>query len=267
MREPHIVVCMKVVPKAEEIQVDPETLLLKREGARSEINPPDMNALEVALQLKDAHGAHVSLLSMGPPFFERILRMALAMGADDLYLLSDRAFAGADTLATTYTLARGIEKLGDVDLILCGEESADGATGQVPAGIAAWLGIPQVTLVSSLEFEQGLRSLRARRETGGGYAIQRVHLPAVLSIKTAANEPRFMDFHRKLWAMEKAEVVVWDRTSIDADPAYIGLRGSPTTVVGLREAEAHERRRERLEGPPEKIAHQLAEILRPLLAQ
>jgi len=149
MREPHIVVCMKVVPKAEEIQVDPETLLLKREGARSEINPPDMNALEVALRLKDAHGAHVSLLSMGPPFFEPILRMALAMGADDLYLLSDRAFAGADTLATTYTLARGIEK----------------ATGQVPAGIAAWLDLPQVTLINSLEFEHN----SARPPARGGF--------------------------------------------------------------------------------------------------
>ncbi len=267
MREPHIVVCMKVVPKAEEIQVDPETLLLKREGARSEINPPDMNALEVALRLKDARGAHVTVLSMGPPFFEPILRMALAMGADDLHLLSDRAFAGADTLATTYTLARGIEKLGDVDLILCGEESADGATGQVPAGIAAWLDLPQVTLINSLEFEKGLRALRARREIGGGYTIQRVHLPAVVSIKTAANEPRFMDFRRKPWAMEQAEVVVWDRASIDADPAYIGLRGSPTVVVGLREAESRERRQERLDGPPEQIAHQLAEILRPLLTE
>ena len=111
MSDLHIVVCMKVVPKPEEIRVDPETHWLDREGARSEFNPPDMNALEVALALKDQHGGKITILSMGPPFFGPFLRIGLAMGADNAILLSDREFAGADTLATTYTLAKGMEKI------------------------------------------------------------------------------------------------------------------------------------------------------------
>ncbi|MCK5430698.1 MAG: electron transfer flavoprotein subunit beta/FixA family protein, partial [Anaerolineales bacterium] len=158
MPELHIVVCVKVVPKSEEIRVDRETHMLVREGVRSEINPPDMNALEMALDLKDRYGGRVSILSMGPPDFEPHLRVGLAMGANQIYLLSDRALAGADTLATTYTLAQGIHKMGGADLIFCGEESADGATGQVPAGLAEWLDIGQLTLLTEVDvdMERGL---------------------------------------------------------------------------------------------------------------
>lgn len=123
MGDIHIVVCVKVVPKPEEIRVDPETNLLLREGVRSEINPPDMNALEMALKFKDQFGARIDIISMGPPSFEPDLRAALAMGCDHIYLLSDRAFSGADTLATTYTLAKGIEKITGIDIIILGEES------------------------------------------------------------------------------------------------------------------------------------------------
>ena len=142
MSELHIVVCMKAVPKPEEIRVNRETHLLERANVRTEINPPDMNALEMALELKDKHGGTVDILSMGPPSFEPYLRVGLAMGADHVVLLSDRSFGGADTLATTYTLAQGIRKMKNVDVILCGEESSDGATGQVPQGIAEWLDLP-----------------------------------------------------------------------------------------------------------------------------
>jgi electron transfer flavoprotein beta subunit len=124
MPDLHMAVCMKVVPKPEEVHVDPETRLLDRAHARSEINPPDMNALEFALELKDRYGGRVSVLSMGPPFFEPYLRVGLAMGADHIYLLSDRAFGGADTLATTYTLAQGIQKMGGADLIFCNRTSS-----------------------------------------------------------------------------------------------------------------------------------------------
>jgi electron transfer flavoprotein beta subunit len=265
MSELHLLVCMKVVPKPEEVRVNPETRLLERAGARSEINPPDMNALEMALALKDQHGGRVSILSMGPPFFEPYLRVGLAMGANQVYLLSDRRFGGADTLATTYTLARGIEKLGGADLIFCGEESSDGATGQVPPGLAEWLGASQITLVTDLEVDPARRVVRGRRELKGGYQVLEAPLPCVVSVKTGANEPRFMDYRIKPWAFEEARVTVWGADDLDADQDFIGQAGSPTRVSGLEQAASRERKRQFLEGPPDQVAHQLAELLQEIL--
>lgn len=265
MSDLEIVVCMKVVPKSEEIRVNKESLLLERTGVRSEINPPDMNALEMALSLKDDQSVRISILSMGPPFFESILRVGLAMGAERFFLMSDREFAGADTLATTYTLAKGIEKIGDIDLIFCGEESADGATGQVPPGLAEWLDMPQVTLATELSVDRKKRIARVRREIKGGYEIQEVDLPAVISVKTASNEPRFIDYHRKPWAFEEAEVVIWGHDDVDVEDGYIGLTGSPTVVSGLREAEIRERSKKFLRGSPEDVAKEIAKRLQGIL--
>ncbi len=262
MAELQIVVCVKVVPKPEEIRVDPETHFLERTNARSEINPPDMNAMEMALSMKDRYGGCISLLSMGPSFFEPNLRVALAMGADHIYLLSDPAFAGADTLATTYTLAQGIRKIGDVDVILCGEESSDGATGQVPPGLAEWLDICQLTLLTDVSIDQTLRTARGRREIKGGYEILEVPLPCVVSVKTACNEPRFMDYRLRNWALEKDRFTIWDAGDINAEPGHIGLTGSPTIVTGLAEAPYRERRREFLQGSPEDIVLEMANLLR-----
>lgn len=264
-RDLHTVVCVKVVPKPEEIRVDPETRTLLREGARSEINPPDMNALEMALAVKDRYGGRVSLLSMGPPFFEPHLRAGLAMGADHITLLSDRAFAGADTLATTYTLAQGIRQLGAVDLVFCGEESSDGATGQVPAGLAEWLGISQLTLLTELEIDRKRGIARGRREVKGGYELLDAPMPCVVSVKTAANEPRFMDYRIKAWALKEERLTLWSSADLDADPEYIGWPGSPTAVSGLTEAAERERKRMFLTGTSEEIARQLAEHLRQAL--
>jgi electron transfer flavoprotein beta subunit len=263
MPEFHIVVCVKIVPKPEEVRVDPETWRLDRSDARSEINPPDMNAMEGALRLKDRHDARVSLLSMGPPFFVPLLRVALAMGADHIHLLSDRAFAGADTLATTYTLAQAIEKLGDVDLVICGEESSDGATGQVPAGLAAWLDWPQITMVNevTLALNQASATVQGCRELEGGHEVLAAPLPAVLSVQTAANEPRFMDFELKPWAFAEGRTTVWDQAALAADTAYLGIDGSPTQVSGLTEAPTRERKREMLEGTADEVTTQLSALL------
>jgi electron transfer flavoprotein beta subunit len=276
MPELHSLVCVKVTPKPEEIRVDPETRLLERTGARSEINPPDMNALEVALTLKDRYGGRVTLLSMGPPLFEPFLRVGLAMGADHLYLLSDRAFGGADTLATTYTLAQGINKIGGADLIFCGEESSDGATGQVPPGLAEWLDLTQITMIDKLEIDLERRVALGRREISGGYEILEVSLPAVMSVKTAANEPRFMDYRIKDWAFEEKHngsgngrtnghgqgpVTIWSNEELLADEALIGLPGSPTRVSGLAQAPSRERKKQFLTGSTQEIARQLASIL------
>lgn len=262
MSQLRIIVCVKVVPKPEEVRVDPVTWRLDRSSARSELNPPDMNAVEFALQLKEQHGAHVELLSMGPSFFEPVLRVALAMGADHITLLSDRAFGGADTLATTYTLARAIEKLGGADLVLCGVESSDGATGQVPAGIAEWLGWSQITMLSRVTLDPERRTVRGRREIKGGHEVLEVPLPAVLSVETAANEPRFMDYRLKSWAFAPEQVAVWDAAALAADPELIGVPGSPTVISGLDQAPLRERKRIPLVGTPAEIAAQLADLLR-----
>lgn len=261
MLELHSVVCMKITPKPEEIRVDPQTMLLDRETARSEINPPDMNALEMALALKDQHGGRMSVLSMGPPFFEPYLRVGLAMGADWVYLLSDRKFAGADTLATTYTLAQGIKRIGEFDLIFCGEESSDGATGQVPPGLAEWLDIGQLTLINRLEISDRQQFARGRREVKGGYEILEVPLPAVISVKTASNEPRFMNYDRKPWAFSGDNITVWTSADLDLDPQLIGLPGSPTVVTGLADAPIRGRRREFVTGRSDEIAQKLADLI------
>ncbi len=202
---------------------------------------------------------------MGPPFFEPYLRVDLAMGADHIYLLSDRAFGGADTLATTYTLAHGIRKMGGADLIFCGEESSDGATGQVPSGLAEWLDIGQITLVSAVDVDPARSVARGRREIRGGYEILEVSLPAVVSVKTASNEPRFMDYRVKPWAFDVGRVTVWNKTDLQTDEDYIGAAGSPTTVSELAQAPTRERKREFMTGTTEEIAQRLAEILQDVI--
>ena len=176
-------------------------------------------------------------------------------------LLSDQAFAGADTLATTYTLAKGISKLDPVDLILCREESSDGATGQVPPGLAEWLQLPQMTLVSQMELDLTLSKVRCRREIEGGHEVLEIPMPAVISVKTASNEPRFMDYEIKEHAMEQAQVIVWNKEDLDLDEDFIGVPGSPTIVTGLGQAESRERKKEFLKGSREEIVEKLTEIM------
>ena len=257
----HTIVCLKVVPKPEEVSIDPTSLTLDRSKARSEINPPDMNALEAALKLKESHGGSVSILSMGPPFVERYLRVALAMGADAAYLLSDRAFGGADTLATSYTLAKAVEKIGSYDLILCGEESSDGATAQVPPGLAEWLGASQVTYATQVAIQRRGWQLRASREIKGGYEVLSLPLPAVVSLKLGVNEPRFMDFDRLAAVEAQPTVLVWSLADLGADESMVGLKGSATIVTGVSEAKTGERRREFLQGSPSERARRLVECL------
>jgi len=203
---------------------------------------------------------------MGPPLFETYLRLGLAMGADAAFLLSDRAFGGADTLATSYALAEGARGIGDFDLILCGDESSDGATGQVPPGIAEWLHLPQVTYASKLKLSSELDRLQARRELGGRFEVVESPLPCVVSVKQDINEPRFLDFERWDWAMNDAPVTVWSAESLGIDPGYVGLSGSPTTVAGVGVSHGADRRREFLSGSPDEIAEKLLEKIRPWVA-
>jgi electron transfer flavoprotein beta subunit len=261
-----IVVCLKVVPRPEEVRVDLENKTLERSGVRSVINPADLNALETALALRDRHGGRVSVLSMGPPSFVPYLRVAIAVGADEAILLSDRAFGGADTLATSYTLAQGIRSTGGADLVICGDESSDGGTSQVPQGIAEWLGCSQATYVDRLEVPQP-GTIRARRVLEDGTETLELPLPAVVSVLGGANEVRFIDYDR--WAMaQQAQVRVIDSATLGGEPTSIGLKGSPTVVAGLREVRKPGRRREVVTLEPGAAAARLAEELRRLgLAQ
>jgi len=244
----NILVTVKVVPKPEEVKVDQETKTLDRGNARSEINPADMAVIETALKLKDKYGANVTVLSMGPPFADKFIKVAMAMGCDNGVLLTDRVLAGADTLATSYALAKAIDAIGDQDLVICGEESSDGATGQVPQGIAEWLDFSHVTYATALDLDEENNKLEAVRSLSNVTEKVRVPLPAVAAITTGAHEPRFMDFERRQELENGNTVKMLSAADIKVDPKRIGNAGSPTIVTGLKQLKTPERKNIRIEG-------------------
>ena len=253
----NIVVCIKQVPESTEVRVDPETNALIREGVKSIINPVDENAIEAALQLREARGSHVTVVSMGPPQAEEALRQALAMGADEAILLSDPGSRGSDTLATSYALAQIVRKIGDVDLILCGKQAIDGDTGQVGPGLAERLGIPQVTFAISVEAENG--KLTARRVLDDFYEVIEVKLPAVVTVVKQANDPRHPSMRNVLKA-KRAEITKWTLADLDADPKQAGFDGSPTQVVRVWPPEKRSGGR-KLDGSADAIADELAKAI------
>ncbi len=255
----NIVVLVKVVPKPDEVKMNPETNTLDRRDAESIINPPDKNAIETAVALKEIYGGKVTLMSMAPPFIDDFMRLMMAMGADDAIILSDRAFAMADTYPTTMVLAEGIKRLGDVDLVICGVESADGGTGNVPPGLAEWLNSSQATDVEDVDYSEG--RFVVKRATTGGHEIISIPKPAVVSVELGANSPRFPDFAKKRDLDTDYEVKIWDNKLLDLDPEIIGLSGSKTLVDGMIQGKLRERKHIRLEGSPEEIADKLLEIL------
>ncbi len=225
----HIVVCIKQVPDTADVKINPETNTLIREGVPSIINPFDENAVEEALRVKEKCGGKVTVISMGPPQVESTLRDTLAMGVDEVILISDRAFAGADTLATSYTLGRTIEKyLSDYDLIIFGKQAIDGDTAQVGPGVADYLNIPQMTYVVKIE-EVSENKLIVKRELEEGYEIIESKMPAVITVIKGINEPRYPSLKGKMKA-KSAVVKVVNSIDISADPERIGLKGSPTWV-------------------------------------
>ncbi len=224
----NIVVSIKQVPDTTEIKIDPETNTLVRDGVPSIINPFDENAIEEGLRLKEKHGGKVTVITMGPPQAEAALREALAMGVDDVILISDRKFAGADTWATSYTLARAIEKIGEFDILLFGKQAIDGDTAQVGPGVAQWLNIPQVAYIRKIEVENN--TAKVERMIEDGYEIVELKLPALFTVLKEINEPRFQSLKGKIMAKKK-EIPIWTAADIDADETKIGLDNSPTKVV------------------------------------
>jgi len=225
-----IVVCVKQVPNTTEVKIDPETNTLIRHGVPSIVNPFDKNALEAALRLREQHGGKVTALSMGPPQAEEALRECLAMGADEAILVSDRAFAGADTLATSYTLATAIEKMGRFDLIICGKQAIDGDTAQVGPEIAEHLDIPQATYVSRIDVTG--TTVRIEREHEEGIEVLETSLPLLISVVKSINEPRLPTVKGTMKAGRKV-ITVWTVNDLAVDHKRLGLKGSPTQVVRI----------------------------------
>ena len=228
-----VVACIKQVPDTTQVQIDPVTNTLVREGIPFIVNPYDTHALEESLRLKDRYGFRSVALSMGPPNAEATLRRALALGADEAILLSDRAFGGADTLATSTVLAAAIRKLGDEDevaLVVCGKQTIDGDTAQVGPGIATRLGLCQLTLVDRVEeIDRGSRRIKVRRKLEGRHEIVEAPLPALLTVVREVNRPRYPTVPMRL-ASAEAEVKVWSNEVLGLDVNSIGLKGSPTWV-------------------------------------
>lgn len=223
------IVCMKAVPSTTEVRMDPKTNTIVRDGRQSVANPFDTAALEVALALKGELGGRVSVLSMGIPDTCRLLRDAIARGADDALLLSDRAFAGADTLATSYALSMGLDELGDADLVLCGKMAVDGDTAQIGPELGGILGVPCVTSVSEV-LEASDHRVVVRHDTDEGSEVVEVPLPAVLTVTKDIATLR-MPSIAGVRAAAGAEVRVLDAATLGTDPACCGLAGSPTQVV------------------------------------
>ncbi len=227
-----IIVCVKQVPDTAEVKIDPETNTLIREGVESIVNPFDLHAVEEALKIKKAlNEVEITAISMGPPQATEALKEVIAMGVDNAYLLSAKEFAGADTLATSYTLSLAIRKLGAFDLILCGKQAIDGDTAQVGPGLAGQLDIPQIAYVRKIEYIDN-NSVRVQRITEEGHEIIEAFLPALLTVVKDINIPRLPTLKGKIIA-KKTEVPILTPGDVNADEKRIGLTGSPTAVIKI----------------------------------
>jgi electron transfer flavoprotein beta subunit len=255
----HFVVCIKQVPETANVRINPETNTLMREGVASIVNPFDMYAIEESLRLRERVGGKITVLTMGPPQAEAALREAISMGADQGILISDRAFAGSDTWATSYTLAMAIRKLGDFSVILCGKQASDGDTAQVGPGIATHLDLPQITYVRKIE-QIAADRLVAERLLETGYEVIETSLPCLLTVVKEINEPRLPSLKGKM-AAKKAQIVTWKAEDIGADKAMIGLNGSPTKVVRIFTPEPR-KGGQMLTGEPEEVVAQLVEKIK-----
>ena len=223
----NIIVCVKQVPDTTEIKIDPVKGTLIRDGVPSIMNPDDKGGLELALRLKDKCGAHVTVISMGPPQADVILREAFAMGADRAILLSDRKFAGADTLATSYALS-GLCRTLDYDLIIAGRQAIDGDTAQVGPELAEHLDLPQITYVADAKrLDNG--NLLVHKENEDSVQVLEVEGKCLLTVLASAFEPRYMSVSGIMDAYNK-EVEVWGADKIDVEEGKLGLAGSPTKV-------------------------------------
>ncbi len=256
----NIIVCVKQVPETTKVKINPETNTLIREGVKSIINPFDMYAIEEAIRLKERFGGKVTVITMGPPQAESALREAISMGADEAVLICDRAFAGSDTWATSFTLASAIKKIGDYNLIICGKQASDGDTAQVGPGISVHLDIPQVTYVKKIE-EITDKKARVERMTEEGYEVIEAPLPLLISVVKEINEPRIPSL-RGMMKAKKAEIKSLGAKDIAVDSEQVGLKGSPTQVVKIF-TPVPRKGGQILQGDTADVVNKLAELLKP----
>lgn len=258
-----IIVCIKQVPDTTDIKIDPVTNTLIREGAASIINPYDMYAIEEALRIREKVQGEVTVITMGPPQAENALREAISLGCDEAILITDRAFAGSDTWATSYTLACAIKKIGEFDLIICGKQAMDGDTAQVGPSISVQLDIPQVTYVRKVE-KIDETSARLERMTEEGYEIIETPLPCLFTVVKEINEPRLASLKGKMRA-KKVEITKWTSEDIEADSEKLGLNGSPTQVVKIF-SPSPRKGGEMLEGSTEEVVDKLVGHIKDIVS-
>ena len=253
-----VIVCVKQVPATNEVKMNKETNTIIREGIESIINPFDTYAIEEGVRIKEQTEGSATVLSMGIPSVAELLKETVAVGIDEAVLLSDRAFAGADSLATSYALSMGIRHLGDFDLVICGKQAMDGDTAQVGPGLAEKLGIPHTTYVRKIEeIREGY--IRCQRMTEDGYEVIEMPLPAVITVVKEINEPRLPSLKNMMKA-KRAVVKVLTADDVGADKSLCGLKGSPTQVIRTF-VPVHDIQSEMIEGEPEEQAAALARKL------
>jgi electron transfer flavoprotein beta subunit len=255
----NIVVCLKQVPGTTQVKIDPVTNTLVRQGVKSIINPLDEYALEEGVRLRERYGGKVTVISMGPPQADEMLRGAIGVGADEAILLSDREFAGSDTLATSYTLSRAVKRMGQVDLVICGRQTIDGDTGQVGPELSEMLGLPFVAYVNKIEEMADGIMLVQRMVDDGEESIETV-LPAVITVTKEINVPRLPSI-RQLFKGKSAKIVVWTAADIGAETQKVGRAGSATVVVKTFVPE-RARTGEMLQGTVEEQVSSLVESLK-----
>jgi electron transfer flavoprotein beta subunit len=227
----NIIIPIKQVPETSNVKMDEETGTMIREGVESIVNPLDLYAIEVGIELKEARGGKITVITMGPPNADKALRESIAMGCDEGILICGKEFKGSDTWATSFTLAGAIKKIGDFDLILAGERATDGDTGQVGPGIGSFLDIPLATYVSRI-IEINTKNIVIERLVEDGYEKLKLPLPSILTVVKEISYPRLPTLRGKQRA-DRSEIPIWDAEHIEIDRLQLGLKGSPTRVVKI----------------------------------
>ena len=267
----HIVVCIKQVPDSAQIRVHPVTNTIMRQGVPAIVNPYDLFALEEALRLKDQYGGHITVLTMGPPQAEAALRKCISYGADEAILVTDRAFAGADTLATSCALASAIGQIGKeqaIDIVFTGKQTIDGDTAQVGPGIAKRMDLQLLTYVSRVEAVDPIaREIRVQRRAEGGVQVLQTRLPCLITMLEGTNEMRFATMDNMFRAV-RYPLRTWDRVAAGIDDvSKIGLKGSPTVVSKVFAPQAKARRAEMIEGDTEEARDVTMTLVAKLMTQ
>jgi electron transfer flavoprotein beta subunit len=261
-KQMEILVCVKQVPGTTKVEVDPVTGVLKRDGVDSKMNPYDLYALETALRLKEKHGGTIKVISMGPPQAAEVIREAYMMGADEGALITDRKFAGADVLATSYTISQGVRKLGSFDLILCGKQTTDGDTAQVGPAMAENLNIPHIANVLSI-IEMKEKSIVVEMDMASTVEIVEVQFPCLLTVEKGIFQPRLPSYRKKLITKDREVKMITLKDFDDKNEKNYGLNGSPTQVERIFPPDANSDR-ETWTGTGEQLGHKMASKLKTL---